>query len=137
MEGSSGFQPRFRGASTPSSPWTLSNIFRSFPACSCLVVYSVIWSSHFGHHLWGVTDKAGNTYYIESSPIPKWGHLLMRPHEMHRYLLDHTDFETADEIVYHVYHSEILNRLFFEDYQAYFAQSKFKKINISKFMQIG
>ena len=58
----------------------------------------------------------------------------MRPHEMHRYLLDHTDFETADEIVYHVYHSEILNRLFFEDYEAYFAQSKFEKIEISKFM---
>ena len=87
-----------------------------------------------GHHLWGVTDKAGKTYYIESSPILKWGHLLMRPHEMHRYLLDHTDFETADEIVYHVYHSEILNRLFFEDYEAYFAQSKFEKIEISKFM---
>lgn len=104
------------------------------PGGRMLSMYSVIWSSHFGHHLWGVTDKAGKTYYIESSPIPKWGHLLMRPHEMHRYLLDHTDFETADEIVYHVYHSEILNRLFFEDYEAYFAQSKFEKINISKFM---
>src|ERR1017187_6572722 len=44
-----------------------------------LSMYSVIWSSHFGHHLWGATDKAGKTYYIESPPIPKWSHLLMRP----------------------------------------------------------
>lgn len=104
------------------------------PGGKMLSMYSVIWSSHFGHHLWGVTDKAGKTYYIESSPIPKWGHLLMRPHEMYRYLLDHTDAETADEIVYHVYHSEILNRLFFEDYQAYFAQSKFRKLDLHKFL---
>ena len=97
-----------------------------------LSIYSPIWSSHFGHHLWGVTDKAGKTYYIETSPIPKWGHLLMRPHEMYRYLLDHTDTETADEIVYRVYHSEIINRLFYEDFQCYFAQSRFQAIEFHR-----
>jgi len=104
------------------------------PGGKMLSMYSVIWSSHFGHHLWGVTDKAGKTYYIESSPIPKWGHLLMRPHEMYIYLLDHTDPDTADEIVYHVYHSEILNRLFYEDYEAYFARSHFEKVELLKFL---
>jgi SAM-dependent methyltransferase len=104
------------------------------PGGKMLSIYSVIWSSHFGHHLWGVTDKAGKTYYIESSPIPKWGHLLMRPPEMYRYLLDHTDPETADEIVYHVYHSEILNRLFYEDYEAYFAASRFEEVELKKFL---
>jgi SAM-dependent methyltransferase len=104
------------------------------PGGKMLSAYSVIWSSHFGHHLWGVTDKAGKTYYIESSPIPKWGHLLMRPHEMYAYLIRHTDPDTADEIVYHVYHSEILNRLFYEDYEAYFARSRFEHIELKKFI---
>jgi SAM-dependent methyltransferase len=104
------------------------------PGGTMLSMYSVIWSSHFGHHLWGVTDKAGKTYYIESSPIPPWGHLLMRPPEMYKYLLGYTDPETADEIVYHVYHSEVLNRLFFEDYEAYYAASKFENVIIEKFM---
>ena len=104
------------------------------PGGRMLSMYSVIWSSHFGHHLWGVTDKAGKTYYIESSPIPKWGHLLMRPCEMYTYLLGHTDAATADEIVYHVYHSEILKRLFYEDYEAYFARSRFEKVELKKFL---
>jgi SAM-dependent methyltransferase len=103
------------------------------PGGRMLSMYSVIWSSHFGHHLWGVTDKAGRTYYIESSPIPKWGHLLMRPPEMYRYLLEHTDAETADEIVYHVYHSEVLNRLFYEDYEAYLRDSPFEQFAFEKF----
>ena len=99
-----------------------------------LAIYSPIWSSHFGHHLWGVTDKKGRTYYIESSPIPPWGHLLMRPHEMYRYLLDHTDPDTADEIVYQVYHSENLNRLFLEDYEAYLQNSRFPTFSIRPFI---
>lgn len=104
------------------------------PGGTMMSMYSVIWSSHFGHHLWGVTDKAGRTYYIESSPIPKWGHLLMRPHEMYQYLLNHTDPDAADEIVYHVYHSEILNRLFYEDYEGYFARSPFQNIEMGRFI---
>lgn len=104
------------------------------PGGKLLSMYSVIWSSHFGHHLWGVTDKSGKTFYIESSPIPKWGHLLMRPHEMYQYLLEHTDPEAADEIVYHVYHSEILNRLFYEDYESYFAHSPFERVEMKRFM---
>lgn len=113
----------------------LRNIYHALcPGGALLAIYSVIWSSHFGHHLWGVKDKAGRTFYIESSPIPKWGHLLMRPPEMYEFLLDHTDTETADEIVYQVYHSENLNRLFFEDYELYFSQSAFNDIEILKFM---
>ena len=104
------------------------------PGGKLMSMYSVIWSSHFGHHLWGVTDKAGKTYYIESSPIPKWGHLLMRPQEMYEYLLDHTDADAADEIVYHVYHSENLNRLFYEDYEQYFAHSPFQRFEIKRFI---
>lgn len=104
------------------------------PGGRLVAMYSPIWPSHFGHHLWGVTDKAGRTYYIESSPIPPWGHLLMRPHEMYKYLLDHTDAETADEIVCQVYHGDNLNRLFVEDYEAYFQSSQFAAYSIRSFV---
>ncbi len=100
------------------------------PGGQLVAIFSPIWPSHIGHHLWGVTDKSGRTFYIESSPIPPWGHLLMRPHEMYRYLLDHTDPEAADEILYHVYHGEHLNRLFVEDFEAYFRGSRFSSCSI-------
>jgi len=93
-------------------------------------IFSPIWPSHIGHHLWGVTDKSGRTFHIESSPIPPWGHLLMRPQEMCKYLLDHTDPEAAEAIVYHVYHTENLNRLFVEDYETYFQNSPFESYSI-------
>jgi|ERR1051326_1643353 SAM-dependent methyltransferase len=93
-------------------------------------MFSPIWSSHIGHHLWGVTDKSGRTFYIESSPIPPWGHLLMRPPELYTYLLNHTDPETADEIVYHVYRSENLNRCFVEDYESYFQNGPFAQVSL-------
>ncbi len=100
------------------------------PGGRLVAIYSPIWSSHIGHHLWGVTDKSGRTFYIESSPIPPWGHLLMGPPEMYRYLLGHTDADAANEIVHHVYHSENLNRLFAEDFEAFFRNSRFTSCSI-------
>jgi SAM-dependent methyltransferase len=104
------------------------------PGGQLSAMFSPIWSSHIGHHLWGITDQSGRTFYIESSPIPPWGHLLMRPHEMYKYLLDHTDPDAADEIVYHVYHGEYLNRLFMEEYEIYLRRSRFGKHSIQSFV---
>jgi hypothetical protein len=89
-------------------------------------MFSPIWSAHDGHHLHGVTDKKGNVFSFSNSPIPPWGHLFMRPPEMYQHLLAHTDEEAASEIVYHVYNSPAINRLFTEDYAAYFQQSPFE-----------
>jgi SAM-dependent methyltransferase len=104
------------------------------PGGQLTAMFSPIWSSHIGHHLWGVTDQSGRTFYIESSPIPPWGHLLMRPHEMYKYLLDHTDPVAADEIVYHVYHGEYLSRLFMEEYETYLRGSRFRSHSIRSFV---
>lgn len=49
----------------------------------------------------------------------------MRPADMHRYLLRHTDPVTATEIVYYVYQSPHINRLFTEDYITFFQNSSF------------
>lgn len=109
----------------------LDRVHTALKPGGCLLSrYSPIWSSYIGHHLWGITDKRGKTFYIESSPIMAWGHLIMRPAEMYHYLLDHTDPETADEMVYHVYHSENVNRLFYEDYEGYFKRSRFGRLTV-------
>lgn len=82
-------------------------------------LFSPIWSAHDGHHLPEITDHQGRRFFFNSSPIPPWGHLYLTPPELYAHLRQHTDAQTAQEMVYYVYHSPQINRLFPEDYQAY------------------
>lgn len=88
--------------------------------------FAPIWSAHDGHHLEDITDRSGRMFTRQSPPIPPWGHLLATPPELHRQLLARTDAETAAEIVFQVYRSNAINRLFFEDYVRYFKRSPFR-----------
>lgn len=90
--------------------------------------FAPIWTSHLGHHLNDVVDKNGKIFHFGDSPIPLWGHLLMSPPEMYEYLLNYTDSEAASEIVYNIYNSTFINRLFVEDYEKYIEISNFEKI---------
>jgi SAM-dependent methyltransferase len=96
-------------------------------------MFSPIWSSFNGHHLPKITDKKNNTYFFNDSPIPPWGHLLLRPPEMYDFLCGHTDKETAAKIVYYIYHAPIINRYFTEDYLKYFNKCSFtvKECNVT------
>lgn len=108
-------------------PMALSRMHRALkPGGRLFSMYSPIWSAYNGHHLHGVTDKQGRTFSFGNLPIPPWGHLFMRPPQMYRHLLAHTDPDAAAEIVYHVYNSPSINRLFTEDYVDYFVGSAFK-----------
>jgi SAM-dependent methyltransferase len=89
-------------------------------------LFAPIWSSHDGHHLHDITDRRGNLFNKKKSPIPPWGHLLLTPPEMYSHLRSQTDPETAAEIVYQVYQSTSINRLFPEDYVRYFHGSQFQ-----------
>lgn len=89
-------------------------------------MFSPIWSAHDGHHLPNITDGKGIVFDFHKSPVPPWGHLLMSPSEMFLFLKQRTDLETAKKIVYYVYHSPHINRLFTEDYVNYFNNSPFK-----------
>jgi SAM-dependent methyltransferase len=86
-------------------------------------MFSPLWSAYDGHHLPQIVDKAGNTFDFSSSPIPPWGHLLMRPSTLYHHLLNHTDAATAADIIYYTYHSPHINRLFVEDYADYISKS--------------
>ena len=108
-------------------PAALSRMHQALkPGGRLFTMFSPIWSAHDGHHLHGVTDKKGNVFSFGNSPIPPWGHLLMRPPQMYEHLLSYTVEEAAAEIVYHVYNSPAINRLFTEDYVEYFKSSPFK-----------
>ncbi|HEY9662067.1 MAG TPA: methyltransferase domain-containing protein, partial [Allocoleopsis sp.] len=96
------------------------------PSGQLFSMFSPIWSAHDGHHLPNVVDQQGREFnFYKSNPIPPWGHLLMRPAELCRYLYQITDKETADLIVYYVYNSPQINRFFTEDYIEFFRQSNF------------
>jgi SAM-dependent methyltransferase len=108
-------------------PIALSRMYHSLkPGGRLFTMFSPIWSSRDGHHLHGVTDKKGNTFSFANSPIPPWGHLLMRPPQMYNHLLSYTDEEAAAEIVFNVYNSSAINRLFTEEYVKYFEMSPFE-----------
>lgn len=96
------------------------------PGGRLFAMFSPIWSAHDGHHLPEIRDRSGRQFNFGSSPIPPWGHLLLRPPELFEHLQSQTDRDTAAEIVYYVYHSSHINRLFTEDYIAYCRSSAFE-----------
>jgi SAM-dependent methyltransferase len=107
-------------------PEALEQMYNALvPGGKLFSLFAPIWSSHSGHHLPSLNDKAGNIYDMSSSPIPPWGHLLYSPTELYDLLLQKCDAETAREIVYFVYNSPHINRFFLEDYLEIVARSSF------------
>jgi SAM-dependent methyltransferase len=88
-----------------------------------LAYFAPIWGALDGHHLPVITDASGREFSFGKSPVPSWGHLWMTPPEMLAYLGERTDRAAAAEMVYYIYHAPHINRLFLEDYYAYFQQS--------------
>lgn len=108
-------------------PLALEKMFLALkPGGQLFSMFSPIWSAFDGHHLPKITDKQGNSFEFSNSPIPPWGHLLMRPGELSQYLYQFTDKETAHLITYYVYNSPHINRFFTEDYIEFIEQSSFK-----------
>ncbi len=107
-------------------PIALEKMFFALkPGGQLFSMFSPIWSARDGHHLPNITDKQGTTFNFGNSPIPPWGHLLMKPAEMCRYLYKFTDKDTANLIVYYVYNSPHINRFFTEDYIEFINESLF------------
>ncbi|MBW4496819.1 MAG: class I SAM-dependent methyltransferase [Oscillatoria princeps RMCB-10] len=107
-------------------PLALDKMFLCLkPSGKLFSLFAPIWSSRNGHHIPKITDRDGKIFEFSNSPIPPWGHLLMRPAELCDYLYSVTDKETADLITYYVYQSNHINRFFTEDYVAFINQSYF------------
>lgn len=107
-------------------PLALDKMFLALkPGGKLFSMFSPIWSAYDGHHLPDMVDKQGKKFHFGESPIPPWGHLLMSPPEMYSHLCQFTDKETANLMIYYIYHSPHINRLFTEDYLGYINQSSF------------
>ena len=109
-------------------PAALDKMFCALrPGGRLFSLFSPIWSAHDGHHLPEIQDQAGNQYNFGKSPIPPWGHLLMRPMEMLDHLLAQgCDKAFAREVVYYVYSSNHINRFFLDDFLEIVQRSDFK-----------
>lgn len=83
-----------------------------------------------------IVDAAGNHWNFGNSPVPRWGHLLFRPMEMFDLLCQKTDVETAREIVYFVYSSPHINRVFIDDYLEMVGRSGFLVMQASPVFEI-
>lgn len=106
-------------------PASLEGIHRVLkPGGVLFSLFAPLWSAPDGHHLPVIRDAAGRPF--DRGLIPPWGHLLMSPPEMLRHLCTLTDRRTAVEIVYYIYQSPHINRLFPEDYSAFVADSPFR-----------
>ena len=116
-------------------PAALEKMFLALkPGGQLFAVFSPIWSTHDGHHLPLMTDLQDRSFDFHNSPIPPWGHLLMKPAELCGYLYQFTDKKTADLITYYVYNSPHINRFFTEDYVEFINQSLF---SVQKVEAIG
>ncbi|MGD1699422.1 glycosyltransferase [Dapis sp. BLCC M229] len=107
-------------------PAALDKMFLALkPGGKLFSMFSPIWSAYDGHHLPKISDRAGKVFDFGNSPIPPWGHLLMKPDELCHYLYKYTDKETAELMVDYVYNSPHINRYFTEDYLEFIKASKF------------
>jgi len=93
--------------------------------------FAPIWSAAHGHHYWGGENFSFLT--IEQDGLPPFIHLLKNEKEMREYFADKSlPFGQAqvDCLCEWSYHSNLINRLFFEDYEDIMANSQFQKYEI-------
>jgi hypothetical protein len=101
-----------------------------------LSLFQPIWSCINGHHVVGVKDAQGREIDFSSSLIPPWGHLIYTPPQLYRILCERTDRKCAADIVYQIFNSTQVNRLFFEDYVEYVEHTEFRAKSIAPLGQI-
>ncbi|MRR53110.1 MAG: glycosyltransferase [Deltaproteobacteria bacterium] len=88
--------------------------------------FSPIWSSGIGHHVYALAGrKEARFWKPDRNPLPDFSHLLWDEDEMREYLLDSSyDDRLIEPIINWVYHSDNINRCFFEDYKDAFSAAR-------------
>ncbi len=93
------------------------------PGGTLVTRFGPIWPCHIGHHAF-VSPEIN--FQKPDGPIGPWGHLLSRPAELHRSLVDAGQpLEIVAATIHQLYSSPRINRFFSEDYRSFFAQSRF------------
>ena len=80
------------------------------PYGRCYSSFMPIWTSVIGHHF--VASKAEAWKEEHLALIPPWGHLYMTENELRTHLdLIGAGEKLKEKILYHIYHSDIINRI--------------------------
>lgn len=111
-------------------PLALSQMKRlAVPGGYIFTYHGPIWSAYCGHHIW--VDSEINFNVPDS--IPDFGHLLYRPPEMFDILRSRFGEHRAEQAVLQIYHQPRINRLFYEDYLAYFNLAGFMDVEAAPY----
>ena len=96
---------------------TLAQVRRVLrPGGTLYAHFGPIWSAADGHQLEYVTYAGRPLTFWDDTLLPPWAHLAYPPEELRALLRSGLPHELADLLVWHVYDSPTINRLFFEDY---------------------
>lgn len=99
---------------------------------ACHISWGAIWSGFNGHHIHPVTLSNGTLYKWTMQPDP-WSHLLLNQSEFAAALVGKGANEEAATIVSEaIYESDIINRVFFDDYVQAFTAAPFKRVHLDK-----
>ncbi|MCO5969068.1 class I SAM-dependent methyltransferase [Actinoallomurus soli] len=78
--------------------------------------FGPIWSAVDGHQLEYVSYEGRDLVFWKDTLLPPWAHLAYDRTQLRRLLGTALPDDLADLLVWHVYDSPTVNRLFFEDY---------------------
>lgn len=93
--------------------------------------FSPIFSSGIGHHVYAIAGRKEARFWKPGkNPLPDFSHLLWNEEQMRDFLLDSPyDDRLIDPIIEWVYHSNHINRAFFEDYVKAFGESNLRVLD--------
>jgi SAM-dependent methyltransferase len=80
--------------------------------------FGPIWSGVDGHQLEYVSYHGRDLAFWRDTLLPPWAHLAYQREELRTLLRTGLPADLADLLVHHVHDSDVINRLFFEDYVA-------------------
>jgi len=78
--------------------------------------FGPIWSAVDGHQLEYVRYRGRDLQFWRDTLLPPWAHLAYQREELRALLRTGLPADLADLLVHHVHDSDVINRLFFDDY---------------------
>jgi len=97
------------------------------PGGKLFTMHSPIWSAFDGHHLpIHIPNRFDKQTSQQNYIFKPWGHLLQSRRQTFADIKARFDSTFAEEVIYHTYNSNHINRYFSEDYQSVFDASGFE-----------
>ena len=93
-------------------------------------LYGPLWSCHNGYHINVIDENNNLIQFNDHDVIPKWAHLLYSKEELSELLAGKYSESLINQMLFQVYDSDRVNRLFYEDYINIINNSGFKILEL-------